>query len=284
MGVNIYNGILTLANVSIGFFTGDIIYANSYLHYIIFMIPVLFVLVVCISALKRIYIKGSVVSGVLSGLLMFLYATGYSKENLLVAMYFVCVGMLSFIVSLHIMFEIRPNTEEEMRLLAGIMSGLTYKKKFKVAFLLVCVCIACVIYIIIPKNWVCLYVDSHQFLEHSYKVNNDVLVAGDEVVIVNNLILNDMKYEAGWKFHANKSGNAKVTISSVVQYDHNEFYHNTWEIYVDDDLYVHYDADFEYYLNVYNFYIFLMVISLVLSTIFVASGIRDKTMACKERY
>lgn len=270
------NSIFNLAKVSIGNFTGDKIYANSYLHYILFVIPVLYVLEVCVIVIKRIYIKGSVVLGVLTGLIMILFATGHSRENLLVAIYFICVAVLGFIVSIYIMFEIRPKVEKEMRLLAGVMSGLTYKIKFKLALVLLCVCIACVIYIVCPKKWVCLYVDSHQFLEHSYEVSNDVLIAGDEVVIVNNIGLNDMDYETGWKFHAIKSGNVKVEISSVVQYDHNKFYNDTWDICVDDNLYVHYNVDFEYYLNVYNFYIFIMVISIGLSIIFVVSGIKDK--------
>ena len=276
------NSIIDMAQLSIGYPTGNMIYSGIYIEYILFIIPVLFVSMVCISVLKRIYIKGSIVIGVITGLIMIIYATGYNSVNLLVVIYFICMGALSFAVAMYLMFKIRPQADEDMGLLAGIMRGLTYKNKFKGAFALFWLCIVCVIYIICPKKWVCLYVESQQFMNHSCEMDNDVLTIGEEIILVNALIDTSMDYEAGWKFYANKSGNTKVSILSEIEYEENDDWEEeTWDIYVDDNLHVHYDADYEYYLKVYEFFFFVIINSMALCVAFLLSGFVDMRKANK---
>jgi len=232
---------------------------------------------VYISVLKRIYIKGSIVTGIVTGLIIFLYA---SSRSVLVALYFVCMGVLSIAAAMYLMFKIRPNADEEMRFMAGIMRGLTIKKKFKVALVLFELCIVCVVYIICPKKWVCLYVNSHQFMNHSYDMDNDVLTAGDEYIIAKDLMLNWMNYKTGWKFYANKSGNTKVSLLSEIEYEENDdWVEETWDIYVDENLYVHYDVDYEYYLNVYEFFFFVIINFMALCVVFLLSGFIDMRKA-----
>lgn len=277
MGLYFCYSIFNLAKISIGYSTGaGVVYTGSYLDYILLIIPALFVARVCISVLKKMYIKRGIVSGIVTGLLMILYAAGWSGDSLLAMLYFVCTAALCFVVVMCLMFKIRPEFNEEMGLFAGTMRGLTYKKRLKVALVLLCVCVACVVYIIIPKKWVCLYVDSDQFMNHAYELDNDVLTIGEEFMIIDDLMLDWMDYKAGWKYYANKSGNTKVSILSEIAYEEDDdWVKETWDVYVDENLYVHYDADLEYFLNVYGFFFFVIFNSIGISIIFFVSGIND---------
>lgn len=271
VGIGLGNSIIGLARLSVGYFTEDMIYSGLYLNYVLLLIPVMFVTRVCVILLKRVYIKGSIVSAVITGLLMFWYLS-YNTGYILGALYFFCMGVICFVFAIYFLVKIRPESDEKMRLLPGLMKGWNYKKKFKVALILLMVSIVSVAYIISPKKWVCLYVDSDQTIDHTYEINSDVLKAGEQFIIMHSAMFGWNDYKAGWKFYANKSGNAKVFVMGERFYD-NELSKETWDIYVDDNLYVHYDADFEYYLNVYGFFVFIIINSLILSFIFLIAGI-----------
>ncbi len=273
-GVSLFNNLINLTSLAIGYPMGDVIHSGKYIEYVAFAIQVLFVLHLFVSVSKGIYIKGSIVLGVISGLILFLKVG--NSGRVLVGLFYACEGILCLVVTLYLMFNIRPSADEVMKLFSGIMKGMSSNNKLILAAVLLGVCIACAIYIICPKKWVCLYVDSNQNMNISYEINNDVLTVGDEFVIENSIIVNYMSYEAGWKFYANKSGNANVSITSVAQYDNSESDNHIWDIYVDENMYVHYDADFEYYLKVYNFIIFLSVIFLGVSIVFVISAFIDR--------
>lgn len=263
--------IVLLAHLSIGYKFGEIIYSGLYINYIFFLIPVLFVLSVCICVMKKIYIKGSIVLGFLTGLLMIIYSYNYS---ILITLYCICMGVLSFAVTIHLMFNLRPASDDEMRLIAGIMSGCPYKKKFKKALMLLGLCIICVAYIIIPKKWVCLFVESNDYMNHAYEMSDDVLEVSEKIEIYDGI--NYMSNKSGWKFYANRSGNTKVSILSEIVYDENDdWIKETWDIYVDDSLNVHHNVDFDYYLNVYEFFFFVIVNSLGLCIVFLISGFID---------
>lgn len=275
MGLYFCNSIFSLAKLSIGYFVADeMICSNSYLDYVLLIIPALFVARACISVLKKIYIKRGIVSGIVTGLLMILYAAGWSSENLLVMLYFVCTAVLCFVVAMYLMFKVRPEADEEMRLLAGAMRGMNFKKEFKTALVWLGVCLVCVVYIFSPKKWVCLYVDSNQQMNHTYEMNNDVLTAGGEIEIVDGLLDVGMGRKAGYKFYANKNGDTKVSILSDIEYGEGEdWVKETSNIYVDEKMHVHYDADKEYYMDVYGFFFFIIINSIGISIIFLVSGI-----------
>jgi len=265
VGLYFCDRILNLIQVSIGYLVGEKIYSILYLDYLFFLLPALFALSVCLCVWKKIYVKGSLVLGFITGLLMMfhVYSTG-----VLESVYFICMCVLSFWMSIQLMFKIRPEADEETRLLAGIMKGWSYKKKFKGALLLFGVCVICATYIICPKKWVYLYQYSNDYTNHAYEMNNDVLTAGEEFV--------DLNTRAGWIFYANKSGGTKVSLLSEMSYEENDNWEvDTREVYVDENLHIHYDVDFEYYMTVYEFFFFIIVNAMGLCFVFLLSGVKD---------
>ena len=83
-----------------------------------------------------------------------------------------------------------------------------------------------------------------------------------------------MNYKTGWKFYANESGNTSVSILGERFYD-NELSKENWDIYVDENMHIHYDADFEYYTTVYEFFFFVIVNAMGFGIVFLISGVKD---------
>ena len=118
------------------------------------------------------------------------------------------------------------------------------------------------------KKWVYLYQNSDDYTNHAYEMNNDVLTAGEEFV--------DLNSRAGWIFYANKSGDTKVSLLSEISYEDNDDWEvDIRELYVDENMHIHYDADFEYYTTVYEFFFFIIVNAMGLCLVYLLSSMKD---------
>ena len=121
-------------------------------------------------------------------------------------------------------------------------------------------------------------------MNHSYEIDNDVLTIGDEFIIIKDLMFGWNDYKAGWKFYANKCGDTKVTLLSEVEYEENDDWErDIKELYVDENMHIHYDADFEYYTTVYEFFFFIIVNAMGLCFVFLLSGVKDILKSKKQR-
>ena len=100
---------------------------------------------------------------------------------------------------------------------------------------------------------------------------------GEEVANIGTVIgcVMNFNYNTGWKFYSNNSGDTQVSLTYKSVIDNDEEFKKVWDIYVDDNMYVHHNMGYSYYVDVYIVYIILAVISTGLSLAFLLSGVKD---------
>ena len=275
-----YITVSSITPLCIGKNTDNSIYVNPHVDFAVFVIPILFFTVAYKSILRKIYVKKSILLGIISGVILLKFSNEEYETNV-VNIAFLAIGLLCICFVVYIVFEIRTHSEAEVSIFSIIVYGITCKKKMIFAFVLMSVCIACFVYMISPKRWIYLYVDSQYSYGESVELNNDILVVGQEVKNIGASRWGDQEYNVGWKFYTNRSGNTQISISNKGVFD--EEFKKVWDIYVDENMYVHHNMDYSYYVDVYIVYIILAVICTGLSLAFLLSGVKDILKNKKQR-
>lgn len=279
-----YNIISSIAPLTIGKVTENTINVNPHIDCIIFVIPMLFFAGAFVCILKKLYVPSSMILGVVSALLMFLYSDN-EYEKSMVNWCFLFMGVLCVGLVAYIMIRIKPETEKDMSFLGAIMMDMSTSKKFVLAVVWMSVCIACLVYVITPKKWIYVYFDSNYSYDEMLELNEDDLVMGEEVKNIGDLWGRgvDFKYNEGWRFYPIKKGNTQVSISYKSVLD-DETYKEIWDIYVDNNMYVHHSMDYDYYLDVYMVYIVLSVIAAGFGFIFLIAGVKSTQLnKCRDK-
>lgn len=207
-----YTTVSSIEPLSIGKNTDNTIYVNPHMDFAVFVIPILFFMVAYKSILRKIYVKKSILLGIILGVMLLDFSNEEYETNV-VNLAFLAIGLLCICFVVYIVFEIRPHSEADVSIFSIIVYGITYKKKLFFAFVLMSVCIVCLVYTVSPKKWIYLYVDSQYSYDESVELTNDVLVVGQEVKNIGALPWGDKEYNVGWKFYTNSSGKLMIYYS-----------------------------------------------------------------------
>ena len=159
----------------------------------------------------------------------------------------------------------------------AIMFDMTTRKKFVLAVVWMSICIVSLVYVISPKKWVYLYYDSNYSVGEVWDINNDVLIMEEEVANIGAVMGNVMNFNnnTGWKFYSNNSGDTQVSLTYKSMIDDEEEMKEIWDIYIDDNMYVHHNMGWRYYFDVFSVYIIFGVISAGFGVVFLIAGIVD---------